>query len=152
MSEFKPRRCRECGEGTIHPLAKEGRRMPFRNMSALLVPSTVAIPTCDACGNEWIDPKTADALDEALQGAYANELHKRLEAALDKILKTTEIPQRKLEQLLGLSEGYLSRLRGRRGDASAQIVSVLALLAQDPKRRLKELDHLWELQQPLTAA
>ena len=54
MSEFKPRRCRECGEGTIRPLAKEGRRMPFRNMSALLVPSTVAIPTCDACGNEWM--------------------------------------------------------------------------------------------------
>lgn len=136
----------------IHPLAKEGRRMPFRNMPALLVPSTVAIPTCDHCGNEWINPETAEALDEALQGAYANELHKRLEVALDKILKTTEIPQRKLEQLLGLSEGYLSRLRGRRGDASAQVVSALALLAQDPKRRLKELDHLWEPQQPLTAA
>ena len=142
MSEFKPRRCRECGEGMIRPLAKEGRRMPFRNMSALAVPSTLAIPTCDHCGNEWIDPKTAEALDEALQGAYANELHKRLEAALEQIL-TLGIPQRRIEQLLGLSVGYLSRLRGRRGDASAQVVSVLALLAQDPKRRMKELDQLW---------
>src|SRR4051794_3396147 len=108
MSEFKPRRCRECGEGMIRPLAKEGRRMPFRNMAALAVPSTLAIPTCGHCGNEWIDPKTAAALDEALQGAYADELHKRLEAALDQILKTAEIPQRRLEQLLGLSVGYLS--------------------------------------------
>jgi hypothetical protein len=69
MSEFKPRRCHECGEGTIHPLAKEGRRMPFRNMSTLLVPSTLAIPTCNHCGNEYIDQETAEALDEALQGA-----------------------------------------------------------------------------------
>lgn len=143
MSEFKPRRCRECGEGMIRPLAKEGRKMPFRNMAALAVPNTLTIPTCDNCGNEWIDPKTAQAIDEALQGAYANELHKRLVAAIDLILKTTEIPQRRLEQLLGLSVGYISRLRSGRGDASPQVVSVLALLAQDPKRRLKELDQLW---------
>lgn len=126
----------------IRPLAKEGRRMPFRNMSALAVPSTLAIPTCDHCGNEWIDPKTAEALDEALQRAYAEELHKRVDAALEQIL-ALGIPQRRIEQLLGLSIGYLSRLRGRRGDASAQVVSALALLAQDPKRRLKELDQLW---------
>ena len=144
MSELKPRRCRECGEGMIRPLAKKGRRMPFRNMVALPVPSTLAIPTCDRCGNEWVDPKTAEALDQALQRAYADELHKRLDAALEKILTISKIPQRRLEQLLGLSVGYLSRLRGRRGDASAQVVSVLALLAQDPKRRLQELDELWE--------
>jgi len=143
MGEFKPRRCRECGEGMIRPLAKDGRRMPFRNMAALAVPSTLAIPTCDNCGNEWIDPKTAQAIDEAMQGAYADELHKRLVAAVDLILKATEIPQRRLEQLLGLSVGYISRLRSGRGDASAQVVSALALLAQDPKRRLKELVQLW---------
>lgn len=116
--------------------------MPFRNMSALAVPSTFAIPTCDHCGNEWIDPKTAAALDEALQAAYNDELYKRLDTALEQIL-ALGIPQRRIEQLLGLSEGYLSRLRGRRGDASAQVVSALALLAGDPKRRLKELDQLW---------
>jgi len=143
MSEFKPRRCRECGEGMILPLATEGRRMPFRNMTALAVPSTLAIPTCNHCGNEWIDPKTAEAIDEALQAAYADELHKRLVAAVDLILAATDIPQRRLEQLLGLSVGYISRLRSGRGDASAQVVSALALLAQDPKRRLKELDQLW---------
>lgn len=128
----------------IRPLAKKGRRMPFRNMAALAVPSTLAIPTCDHCGNEWLDPRTAKLLDEALQDAYAKELHKRLDAAVKRILTIARIPQRRLEQLLGLSVGYLSRLRGRRGDASAQVVSALALLAQDPKRRLKELDQLWE--------
>jgi hypothetical protein len=62
MSELKPRRCRECGEGTIRPLAKAGRTMPFRNLAALPVPATLSIPTCDHCGNEWIDLKTARAL------------------------------------------------------------------------------------------
>jgi hypothetical protein len=144
MREFKPRRCRECGEGTVRPVAKAGRKMPFRNLASLPVPATLAIPTCDHCRNEWIDPKTAKALDEALEGAYANELYKRLEAALETILSSADVSQRRLEQLLGLSLGYLSRVRGKRGDASAQLVSTLALIAEDPKRRLKELDHVWQ--------
>jgi hypothetical protein len=118
--------------------------MPFRNMAALPVPAALAIPTCDNCGNEWIDPKTAEALDEALQATYAEELHKRLDVALDAILSMTDVSQRRLEQLLGLSVGYLSRVRGRRGDASAQLVSALMLIAEDPKRRLKELDYMWQ--------
>jgi hypothetical protein len=113
-------------------------------MTALAVPSTLAIPTCDHCGNEWIDPKTARAIDEALQSAYAEELHKRLEAALVTILAAADVSQRRLEQLLGLSIGYLSRVRSKRGDASAQLVSALALIAEDPKRRLSELDHVWQ--------
>jgi hypothetical protein len=36
-----------------------------------------------------------------------------------------------------------SSWRGRRGDASAQLVSALALIAEDPNGRLKELDHVW---------
>ena len=43
--------------------------MPFRNMSALLVPSTLAIPTCNHCGNEYIDQETAEALDLAWASA-----------------------------------------------------------------------------------
>jgi hypothetical protein len=118
--------------------------MPFRNMTFLPLPATLEIPTCDRCGNEWIDPVTARALDHALQSAYADELRRRLEAALDAILAAVDISQRRLEQLLGLSAGYLSRVRTRRGDPSAQLVSALSLIAQDPRRRLKELDRVWD--------
>lgn len=55
--------------------------MPYRNMASLPVPSTIAIPTCNHCGNEWIDEQTAEALDEALECAYADELHTRLVAS-----------------------------------------------------------------------
>ena len=127
----------------VRPLAIAGRMTPFRNMSAVAVPSSLAIPTCGHCGNQWIDPKTAEALDEALQDAYAEALHQRLEAALATIT-SAEVTQRRLEQVLGLSLGYLSRVRAKRGDASAQLVSTLVLIAEDPKRRLSALDRAWQ--------
>ena len=45
--------------------------------------------------------------------------------------------------LLGLSQGYLSRLRSGGGNPSPELVSNLALLAQDPKTRLSELERYW---------
>lgn len=66
MSETRPRRCRECGKGTIRPIQKEG---PGQR--------TVAIPTCDHCGNEWIDPETAEALDEALRREDAAQVEQK---------------------------------------------------------------------------
>jgi transcriptional regulator with XRE-family HTH domain len=51
--------------------------------------------------------------------------------------------QRKLELLLGLSQGYLSRLRAGKGAPSPELVSHLALIAHDPKVRLLELERYW---------
>lgn len=141
MSEFKPRRCVECGEGTVRLLAKAGRRMPFRNMAAVTVPADFQIPTCDRCGAERIDGPTSEALDVVLEGAYSQELSNRLARSLERVL-SYGVTQRRLEQLLGLSQGYLSRLKTERGDGSAQIVATLALLAED-RRRLDELNRLW---------
>jgi hypothetical protein len=112
-------------------------------MSALPVPKDLLIPTCDHCGSEWIDDAIAKALDEVLPRVYANEVHKRFIAALEKVLMTSDIPQRRIERLLGLSQGYLSRLKNDRGEPSPQVVSALTLLAQDPVHRLRELDQLW---------
>src|SRR5437773_2650545 len=128
MREFKPRRCLECGEGMVRPLATAGRRMPFRNMAAVTVPTDFQIPTCDHCGAERIDDPTARALDVMLQDPYVQELSNRLSRSLERVL-SYGITQRRLEQLLGLSQGYLSRLKTERGDGSAQIIATLALLA-----------------------
>lgn len=141
MSEFQPRRCVECGEGTVRPLAKAGRRMPFRNMAAVTVPADFQIPTCDRCGAERIDGPTSKALDVVLDDAYSRELSDRLVRSLERVL-SYGITQRRLEQLLGLSQGYLSRLKAERGEGSPQIVAALALLAED-RRRLDELNRLW---------
>jgi hypothetical protein len=54
------------------------------------------------------------------------------------------IGQRELERLLGLSPGYLCRLRSLKGVStpSAAMVSTLALLAADPAR-INELRQYW---------
>ncbi len=63
-----PRRCVECGVGTVRPLAIAGRRMPYWHL-IVEVPEDLLIPTCDHCKAEWIDGPTADALDRALSRA-----------------------------------------------------------------------------------
>jgi transcriptional regulator with XRE-family HTH domain len=56
---------------------------------------------------------------------------------------TTHIPQRRLEELLGLSRGYISKLRAGDRNPSPELVSDLALIARDPEGRLQELESLW---------
>jgi len=143
MKPFKVRRCRECGDGSIRPFAKPGRTMPYRTMPALAIPAELAIPTCDRCGAEWIDEQTTTLLDDALEKEYRVALRARLDAALQRIGEMDEVSRRKIERLLGLSEGYLSRVAHDRGNPSAQLVSALALVARDPKRRISELERLW---------
>jgi len=145
MEAFKVRRCLECGEGRIRPVTKQGRTMPYRTMLALEIPTEVPIPTCDHCGSEWIDEQTAAALDEVLEQQYRTELQARLKLALQQIETYAQISGRKLERLLGLSEGYLSHVDNERGNPSAQLVSALALVAEDPKHRLSELERLWSV-------
>lgn len=50
---------------------------------------------------------------------------------------------RKIERLLGLSPGYLSKILHEERIPSAELVSELALLARDPKNRLAELEEFW---------
>jgi len=144
MSDFKLRRCRECGEGMVRPPREGGSEDAVPEHVRACRAQHARHPDLRQVRDEWIDPKTAEALDEALQGVYADELHKRLEAALVTILASADVSQRRLEQVLGLSVGYLSRLRTKRGDASAQLVSAFVLIAEDPKRRLSALDHVWQ--------
>jgi hypothetical protein len=71
----------------------------------------------------------------------------RLRARARDAIKTLcpdHIPQRELERLLGLSPGYLCRLRSLKGTStpSAAMVSTLALLARDPAR-INELREYW---------
>ena len=54
-----PIRCSTCGEGEVSPLARPGRTARYKNMAALPIPDDLAIPTCGACGAEWIDRPTA---------------------------------------------------------------------------------------------
>jgi hypothetical protein len=138
----KARRCHECGVGEVLPVAKKGRFARYKTMGRLEIPDDFPIPTCSNCGAEWIDGKTAEELDEALSRAFRAELRARVLKAILDIGK--HAPQRKLERLLGLSQGYLSKLRSGDRIPSTELVSQLALISRDPKRRILELEEFWD--------
>jgi hypothetical protein len=86
-------------------------------------------------GGRWIvaTPETA----------YAAEFVQLASQQLAK-LAGAAIEQKRVEQLLGLSQGYLSHVKASRHAPSPMLVAELVLLAKAPERRLKELEAFWK--------
>jgi hypothetical protein len=135
------RRCAQCGERAVTKLAKAGRTAPYRNME-LPVPASVEIPTCGNCGTEWIDAQAARDLDEVLESAYHDRVRARLDEALDRILEVSG-NQTRVERAIGVSPGYLSKLKLGKRNPSAEITSALWLISMDPESRLVEAEEMF---------
>ncbi|PSM31696.1 helix-turn-helix domain-containing protein [Haliangium sp. UPWRP_2] len=82
---------------------------------------------------EPIAPDEAALIREAVNAPR----RKRIRRAIDRLTHSRR-SQRSIERLLGLSQGYLCRLRAGDGNPSPALIAVLLLLANDP-RRLDEL-------------
>ncbi len=133
--------CKRCGVRAVRPHARPGRFIRFRNLAALSIPADFPILTCSRCGAETVDAKTRQKLAPPLEAEYRAALRVRICQTID--LLAPHISQRRLEHWLGLSQGYLSRLRAGAGNPSAELVSNLALLSMDPRVRLQELEDYW---------
>lgn len=73
MAEIKslPRKCYECGKSeSVVPVAKPGRLVRYKDIKSIEIPAYVEILTCTNCGTEWLDEKTAKAIDKALEPIY----------------------------------------------------------------------------------
>lgn len=57
-----------CG-GAIQLLKRPGRSWFYKGIS-IKIPDSYTIPTCDRCGEEWLNPDQADALDDILEAVY----------------------------------------------------------------------------------
>jgi len=130
----------ECG-GTVRPFAGPGRRQRHRYIW-LPVPSDLAISTCSNCGEEFIDPADAQRIDNIMGDVYRSEMKGRIAAAFSAIA-AAKVEQSAVEVALGLSTGYLSKVKQGARDPSADLVSQLALLAKDPRKRVNELLKYW---------
>ncbi len=133
-----PLECPECGTGQIVPAARPGRTVRYRCLAALPVPDDFEIPTCVQCGSEWIDGATAEAMDKVLELAFREQLQKSVAADLERL--TEHVSQRRLEESLGLSHGYLSKVRSGASRPSPVLARCLRLLAADPEHRLREME------------
>lgn len=135
------RRCIRCGAKAVKPRPGKGRTTRFRHIPAMAIPDSLPVPTCGRCQSEYL--VESESLAKELQAAYLRTLRIR---ARDALMRLTEhISQRWLEWHLGLSQGYLCRIQAGAGNPSAELVSQLALLCQDPVTRLAELERFWLL-------
>ena len=133
-----PLECPECGTGKIVPLARSGRTARYSSVKDLPVPADFKIPTCEQCGSEWVDGATAKAMDEVLKHAYREHLKNSVAADLRSL--SEHVTQRRLEESLGLSHGYLSKVRSGASRPSEVLARLLRLLAADPEHRLREME------------
>jgi hypothetical protein len=139
-------RCIVCGKGTVRPQARPGRRVFYKTMKVEL-PADLQIPACDNCGEEWINGSDAKRVDAAAEAAYSTALRAMAGEQLAR-LADADVEQKRVEQALGLSQGYLSHVKAGRKDPSAMLVSELVLLAKDPRHRLQELEEFWKQRRP----
>ncbi len=135
------RPCSACGRGTIRPTTGPGRRVGFKQIPSVELPQKFSVPTCTVCGVPSLDKKTLRKMDRALEVAYRERLADEMIVAL-RLLEQNEISQREVENILGLSPGYLSKLKHRKEHPSSPLVAVTMLLAALPSR-LRELRSYW---------
>ncbi len=127
----KAGKCPCCGHHAVRPTAQPGRVCRYRN-TALTLPPDLLVPTCRRCKHLLLSFDSMPELAAALESTYRAELVQRAAAEITKLSR--RLSQRKLEVALGVSQGYLSRLRAGDGVPSASLVSLLALLASDAAR------------------
>ena len=138
-------RCVRCGSRSVRPRTGKGRTRPYRVFAALPVPDDCLIPACRRCGAQYLDDETIAALRPVLERVYVAELQ-RLAALHIRRLPRRLISQRRLELLLGLSQGYLSRLAAGDGVPSAQLVLLLGHLADGAPESIENLKNFWRRQ------
>ena len=141
MSKFKERRCRECGEGTVRLVAQQGRKAVYKLLE-LDVPPTLVIPTCDHCGAEWHNDDTAAAFSEAMDDAFRRELVTIAQRALERI-EQASVRQADVERAIGLSPGYLSKIKRGERTPEPALVAQLAIISMNPSARLSEAQRAW---------
>ncbi len=139
MAERK--RCIRCGKRAVRPRRAKGRTTPYRTMPCLPIPEALALPECGYCRNLSIpdDETTLRVLHES----YVASLRERVELAIVTLRDVRSL--RKLERLLGVSQGYLSKLRAGTSNPSPELTLLLGLLASSPKPMLRRADAFWAL-------
>lgn len=135
----RSKRCPLCEKGTVSPVPSR-EPMPFRHVTALQPAWPVRVPTCDRCHERFINTATARALDEALEAALAT-LHRKLVVEAIERLGGVHT-ERQWEKRLGLSPGYLSRLKAGK-ESSVALTTLLVMLGQSPARQWSQIGALW---------
>ncbi len=105
-------------------------------MPTMELPLELEVPTCVRCKKIHLDRMD----QKALRAVYMRSLQSRVCVALDVLHE--HVSWRWLESRLGISQGYVSRLRAKAGCPSPELAVLLAMLATDPSL-LGEIESFW---------
>lgn len=130
-------KCHACFQGEVVPMAGSGRTTRYKAVANLAIPEDLIMSTCNHCGERWFTPAEAKRIDAALEVVYRQELMRRVRAVLPPAKDADRV-----ERDLGLSRGYLSRLRKGGRAPSEALVALLALIQQKPQM-LAEVEAFW---------
>lgn len=139
MTPDTPERCPCCGNARLAPSSRPGRVVRYRN-TAITLPSDLPLLCCRRCKYE--DLSFAALPSGLLETLYRSSLRERAMLAIARLKLYSS--KRRVELLLNLSHGYLSRLGSGDGIAGAPLVSLIALLAANPEL-IDQLEGYWTM-------
>lgn len=134
-------RCPHCGAAAIMLKSGTGRNFPYRNLAGVPISDTLLLPTCPRCDQLSLDAEARAALAPVLAAQYRQILRERARRAIKTLV--AHISQSKLEKLLGLSHGYLCRVRAGKGTPSFALEVLLTVMAADPAVHLSQISAQW---------
>ena len=134
-------KCLRCNWLSVRPRTGTGRTIAYRVFADLALPDDVPIPTCGGCGATYFDAATTAALGPTLKNQYNKRLLGLAREALRKI--KPHLSHRRLERLVSVSQGYLSRVQTKPVCVSAPLVALLMLIAESPAAQLAALRRCW---------
>lgn len=136
-------RCPACGSLAVRPRAAAGRTRSYKVFPLLPLPDDLLIPTCRTCRSEWPDTETQRRLGAVLRKSFEALLRHMAWREIERL--SLHLSLRRLERLLGLAQGYLSRLSAGDGNPSVQLVLLLRILADGAPEILTTIDRFWAL-------
>lgn len=123
--------CKSCCEGEYVEQNLRGKKRPYREKKQVEIQVDIKLPVCQNCGNIKLDKKGRQKLDRALEQAYEQERKQRQTKIIEK-LEALDIPQAKVERILGLSRGYLSKVKRQKRVIKTSLLKQLEAMAARP--------------------
>lgn len=135
MSEI----CTECLKGKLVPQGGAGRLFTYRRGSSYELPEDFLVPTCEACGADFLDDALEEAARELLKPRYLEDQKRHIAYLVETIRAAASVTNRELEKACGVTPTYLSHLLKGRKEASEPLIGLLesyAIHPEEVRRRL----------------
>ena len=117
---------------------RAGRTYEFKGFE-YPIPAGMKLVECTRCHEMPMTPAEIEAVEGPIAELHRERMARSLDQSLRVLEKKVSIGQ--IEKALHVSQGYLARARTK-GEPSFQLVALLRLLAEEPKRGLAMLDDL----------